>query len=150
MSLFSEPPPDNVIEFKRRDQSDSADDVDGALARAPRAECRHQRRLIDAEQREVHCRECGQKLDPIWCLLNLADYHDAIERKLIEIRAHDHRMKERQARTIALKQRRVRRSGLPAAGCVCGGTAWLTVSEEGKPPAVKRCTCRATGAPRLL
>jgi hypothetical protein len=150
MTLFNEPPPDNIIEFKRRDPSDATTDVDGALARAPRAECRHRSRLIDAEQREVHCRDCGQKLDPVWCLLNLAEYHDALDRKLVEIRAHDQRMKERQARAITARQRRIRVSGLPVSGCACSGTGWMTVSEAGKPPAVKRCTCRTTGAPRLL
>ncbi len=148
MTLFRDPPPDNVVEFKRREPSDAP--VDGALARAPRPECQHRKRVIDADQREVHCRDCGQKLDPVWCLLHLSDYHEAIDRKLAEIRAYETRLKARQERAIALKRQRARRSGPPAPGCSCGGTGWMTVSDPGSQPVVTRCTCRTTGAPRLL
>ena len=65
--LFT-PSGDNVVEFRRREPGEDLD----AIARAPRSTCTHlRRRVVDEELRRVTCGDCGEQLDPVWCLLPL-------------------------------------------------------------------------------
>jgi hypothetical protein len=139
-------PADNVVEFRRREAADN--DALELLAKAPRPGCRHMRkRVIDPDQRTVQCGECGAWLDPIWCLLTLVDYHEALKRERAALEAERTARNERQQRAIARRQRAEQRreQETAAANCAaCDGTGWKNVGAG-----VVRCDCRKNGA-RLI
>jgi hypothetical protein len=147
---WQEPKPaaDNVVEFRRREASDT--DALEQLARTPRPACRHRRqRIIDADQRTVHCGECGLALDPIWCLLTLVEYREALKREREALEADRKRRLERQQRAIAAKVRRRQQSEADRAAqnCQsCEGTGWKPAASGS---GVTRCDCRKGGA-RLI
>lgn len=138
---------DNVVEFRRREPSDT--EALEQLGRAPRRACTHlKRRLVDKDQRIVTCAECGATLDPIWCLLTLIEFREQLDRKLEDLKAIEasleRRRKSRQEFAIRKKKERAQVSAAENCGA-CEGTGWLQQPGGG----VVRCDCRKGGA-RLL
>ncbi len=133
----------NVVEFRRREPGDPDDEP---LVKKEPAQCRHRKRVLDAEARTVHCRECGQLLDPFWCLLNAREFQEALDRKLKTIREFEARQQERQQRAIKHAMRERRRRGPPADNCAaCRGTGW-----KDTPQGMVPCPCKKTGIPQIL
>ena len=146
--LFT-PSGDNVVEFRRREPGEDLD----AIARAPRSTCTHlRRRVVDEELRRVTCGDCGEQLDPVWCLLTLVKYHEQIERRIAELKAleqqHERARLERQARAMQFKQRTraAQDAERSRKHCqACQGTGWIT-GDDG----ARRCGCRNGKGPRLV
>jgi len=141
---------DNVIEFRKRGPEDDAK-LD-ALARKPRetgaAKCRHNRkRFVDEELRTVTCGECGEKLDPIWCLLNLIEFRESLRRERQWIEHEKEQARKRQERAVARRVNvKTKREAIRTReNCrACSGTGWI--SKDGR---AARCGCRTTGAKLL-
>src|SRR5688572_25535243 len=133
---------DNLLEFRPREPQDE-DKLD-ALARLPRdpnaAKCRHGRkRLVDADQRRVTCGECGDDLDPIWCLLNLIEYRESLRREREWIEAERRRSTKRQLDAVARRQRAreaAERIKVQENCRACGGTGFMPARSG---PGVERC-----------
>lgn len=142
------PADDNVIEFRKRERSD--DERLEQLARVvSRSPCAHRKkRLIDEKQRTIQCGECGAWLDPIWCLLNLVEYHEALKREREQIVWERQQLEKRRQGAIARRVAITKQKALvvAAAHCAaCEGTGW-------KPGVggVVRCDCRKGLGARLL
>ncbi len=142
-------PAENVLEFRRRSPQD--DDKLDALARAPRpaVPCRHERkRYVDEVLRRVTCGDCGENLDPIWCLLNLIAFRETLRRERNWIEGERRQVEERRTRAIARRQKeaaKVQATKVRENCQACGGTGWA--SREGG--GVERCSCRKQGAKLL-
>jgi len=143
------PPPDNVIQFRRPEDPDApTQGPPDVIAHAPPGPCAHARIVLDAKLRRVTCRTCGETLDALQCLVNLAAYGEQL--------ARERRWIEQQKATAAARQQRAAARRMFAkqkaaavvtrANCHgCGGTGWLPNPAGG----VTRCPCRTAGE-RLL
>lgn len=152
--LFTEPPPpppDNVVQFRRPGDADAPPPTPGpldAIERAAPAKCSHARILLDEKLRRVTCRVCGETLDAIQCLINLATYREQLAQERRWIEAEKRRAQVRQQRAIARRMfaKQKVEAAVARANCqVCQGTGWAPRPGGG----VSRCTCRQKGE-RLL
>lgn len=148
--LFDEPPPpppDNVVQFRPRDEQPA--EPPAVIERAPAGPCLHGRIVIDHTLRRVSCRSCGEVLDALQCLINLAGYREqlAAERQwiLTQRAAIERRRQQAIARRTFAKQKAA--AAVTRANCqACGGTGWVPLDTGA---GVTRCTCRSNGE-RLL
>lgn len=65
--------------------------------------CGHKRIEVDEELRTVACRDCGQALDPIQCLLNVRSYMTQIQHYAWRIAEYERREAEKKARRAKRK-----------------------------------------------
>lgn len=69
-------------------------------------QCRHRKMRIDDVQRTVKCADCKMWLDPVWCLRELFLYYvQRVDTRIAEIKEHEKKEAERQARADARKKR---------------------------------------------
>ena len=57
--------------------------------------CRHLQTVVDSRLAEVKCRDCGEKLNPIWVLAQLANEDDRLRNAWAAMRAQIALLKER-------------------------------------------------------
>ena len=60
---------DNITRIGRRTPRH---DDGRTLVSVPRSECGHPRFIVDEKKAEVECSECGERLNPIWVLRQIA------------------------------------------------------------------------------
>jgi hypothetical protein len=90
-----------------------------ALARKQRdykPECPHHHKEINPRLRRIKCVDCGETLDPIECLLDLAGYRAECQYRLEHIQAYRVKELEKEAREMARKHP-LTKAGAVIAGC---------------------------------
>jgi len=50
------------------------------------SECRHERFEVDEKLSEVKCKACGQKMNPMWVLVQIAHRENRLSERLLNLR----------------------------------------------------------------
>ena len=70
--------------------------TDAPITVAPKhGGCRHLHTVVDERLAEVTCRDCGEKLSPLWVLARLANEDDRLRNAWADMRVQIASMKER-------------------------------------------------------
>lgn len=84
--------PENVVSLpvRKKPQADSPITVAPSYGG-----CRHMKTVVDEKLAEVTCRDCGEKLSPVWVLAKLAREDDRLRNEWAAIRAEIELLKDR-------------------------------------------------------
>lgn len=86
MSDPEEKAPDNILEFKPRPENKPWDPKTETLATVKpmweRNEHKHGPFLVDDRERTVECKRCGKLIDPIYCIMIIAEFWHEMDWKI--------------------------------------------------------------------